>query len=423
MTTDRLERRLPEVLNELALPRVPDYVDNLLSRTERMSQRPGWTFLERWFPVSTFTATLSRGGRLSPRPLIAVAILVAIVIASIVLYIGSQRRLPPLFGPARNGAVVTNDQAGNIVLVDPVAGTSRILAHGPNLCCAGFTPDGLHVTYLHVPPEGGDPTAGSVANLDGSIVRELPTELLKGLDWAEWTPAGDRILLTTAAGAAIFDLATGSITQIDTDFAVTRASWIGATGDILLTSVAETSPNGQTLRVDRLAAGATSGATQIATLEYAVNPPLVSPDGSKFLYFIWGPEAGRHGRIHIVDLASGIHTTITRDDAQAPAGLAEWENPVWSPDGSHIAAELYTTAGNRIAVVPAAMLTGDPIFVGPTFEEFTNGAAIRFSPDGTELLVTYHGDGTTWLLPTAGGEGHQVPWATSEDMEWQRLAP
>jgi len=31
MSIDRLERRLPEVMTELALPRIPDYVDELLS--------------------------------------------------------------------------------------------------------------------------------------------------------------------------------------------------------------------------------------------------------------------------------------------------------------------------------------------------------------------------------------------------------
>src|SRR6185503_1607697 len=59
MSIDRLERRLPEVLTELSLPVMPDYVDNLLSRTERMSQRPGWSFPERWFPVRTIPAGLS----------------------------------------------------------------------------------------------------------------------------------------------------------------------------------------------------------------------------------------------------------------------------------------------------------------------------------------------------------------------------
>ena len=78
MSIDRLERRLPEVLTELSLPRVPDYVDDLLSRTARTPQRPGWTFLERWFPVSAITDAMSLPQRLPLRPLVAIAILVVL---------------------------------------------------------------------------------------------------------------------------------------------------------------------------------------------------------------------------------------------------------------------------------------------------------------------------------------------------------
>src|SRR6185503_3839333 len=102
MSIDRLERRLPEVLTELSLPRVPDYVDDLLSRTERMPQRPGWTFPERWFPVSAITSALQARRPLSLRPLIILAIVAALIVASLVWYVGSQRRPAPLTGLARN---------------------------------------------------------------------------------------------------------------------------------------------------------------------------------------------------------------------------------------------------------------------------------------------------------------------------------
>jgi hypothetical protein len=415
MSLDRLERRLPEVLTELSLPSVPDYVDNLLSRTERTPQRPGWTFLERWLPVSTFTASLSRGGRLSLRPLIAVAILIAIVIASIVLYVGSQHRVPPLFGPARNGVLITADAAGSIVTVDPVSGATRTLVNGPNLCCAGFSPDGQRITYLHLPPGGGDAIKATIANLDGSTLRDLSGEAVAGLDWGDWTPSGDRLLLTVASGALIVDVATGKTTTLASlPFGIARASWIGTTGDVLLTSkISDT-----LLRLYRLRAGKTDGAEQIAQLPYAVNLPLVSPDGSRLIYFTWGPEPRLQGDIHVFDLASRIDSAITEeafDDSQA------WENPVWSPDGSRVAVELYTAGPNHIAVLPAT--GGPPVLLGREFATSSGGAVIRFSPDGESLLVTYRDNGTTWLLPVAGGTGQQVTWAQAEDIEWQRLAP
>ena len=51
MPTDRFERQLPALLTELAEPRTPDYLDDLLWQTANTSQRPAWSFLERWLPM------------------------------------------------------------------------------------------------------------------------------------------------------------------------------------------------------------------------------------------------------------------------------------------------------------------------------------------------------------------------------------
>jgi hypothetical protein len=413
MTTDRLERRMPEVLTELSLPTMPDYIDDLLLRTERMAQRPGWSIPERWFPVSTFTATMpSRWPAL--RPLIAAAVLLALIAAAIALYAGSQRPLPPLFGPARNGLVVAANATGDIAAVDPATGTSTTLVHGPALCCATVSPDGRRISYLHTPQSGGDPTSLTFAKMDGSVISEVSGSSLKGLDWTEWDPTGDRLLATTQDGPVVFDAQTGHATTLQTPFDVTRASWIGTSGDILLTEHASDTLT----RVYRLPAGSTAAPALLTTLTYAVNPPLVSPDGSRFLYFIWGPEERLQGDIHVFDLATNTDQAIT-EEAFADSKL--WENPVWSPDGSSIAAELYQPNGlYQVAVVAAT--GGTPVLVGPPKPEGTDGAAIRFSPDGTSLLVTYRDDMTTWLLPTAGGDGQKVSWAATEDAGWQRLA-
>ncbi|MEX1168850.1 MAG: hypothetical protein WEE50_01780, partial [Chloroflexota bacterium] len=51
MPTDRFERQLPVLLTELAEPRTPDYLDDLLWQTANTSQRPAWSLLERWLPM------------------------------------------------------------------------------------------------------------------------------------------------------------------------------------------------------------------------------------------------------------------------------------------------------------------------------------------------------------------------------------
>jgi len=424
MSIDRLERRLPDVLNELALPAVPDYVDDLLSRTERMPQRPGWTYLERWFPVSAITDALSVPQRLPLRPLVAIAILVVIAIVSVVLIAGSQPRPAPLFGLARNGAVVITDEGGSIVAVDPSSGSKRTLAAGPNQCCATVSPDGLRFAYSHIPTGGGDPVGLTVARFDGSIIRTIPDNIANA-SWYEWSPAGDKLLLTRATGADVIDLATGAVTAVTPNadrFEVTRASWIGTTGDILFSQrVAQSDQNGDTMKFLRLAAGATTGARELVTVQSIVGDPLVAPDGSKVLYFIWGSEVRLQGKLHVFDLATQRDHAVTPEVDVAAGDITEWENPHWSPDGSHIAAELYTAGPNHIAVIPAA--GGDPVIVGPEFPTGTGGAFILFSPDGQSLLATYHFNNQTWLMPASGGVGRQITWAFNDQIDWQRLAP
>jgi dipeptidyl aminopeptidase/acylaminoacyl peptidase len=260
-----------------------------------------------------------------------------------------------------------------------------------------------------------------VLNIDGTTVREIPADLLRGLADFALSPRGDRLLLAIPSGPKIVDLASGTVTSISAAPDITRASWIGPSGDILLTArVADTTPSGSTLDVYRLSAGATSGATKLTTIQYAIDTPQVSPDGSKFLYFIWGPEERLQGRIHVFTFATGKDEAITPEAAQGPVDPTKWENPVWSPDGSLIAVERYATEGNQLAILPAA--GGVPVLVGPAFPTGSGGAAIRFSPDGTSLLATYHVNQKTWLLPVSGGDGKHVPWVAG-DVDWQRLAP
>ncbi len=415
MTPDRLERVLPDVLTELAIPRVPDYVDTILNRVERTQQRPGWTFPERWLPVTAFSATVSPT-RLPIRLIVTVGLLIALAAGLLVIANGALHRLPPPFGLARNGLVVTNDTSGNIVTVDPATGTSRTLIAGPGLCCATFSPDGQRLVYLHVPVGDADPTSMTVARADGTTLVDIPRDLLTGLADVEWAPSGDELVISSERSVVVIDATNGRTTTVaGIPAGIVAAAFIGTSNDVLVTShVSDT-----IWRLFRSRAGGTGSPEQVAELEYAVNPPLISPDGSKFLYFIWAPEARLHGDIHVHDLATGSDTAITEerfDDGY------EWENPVWSPDGSLIAAEQYAPGGfNRVAVLPAT--GGTATLVGKPFPTGQNGAAIRFSPDGKSLLVTYRNDSTNYLLPVDGSEGRQVSWSSTEDMSWQRLGP
>ncbi len=142
----RYERNLPGILDDLSAGPAPEYLEDVFARTGRMRQRPGWTFPERWLPV----ADIARTRAFAPAPpwrLIVVAlVLIALVLAAL-LVAGSQRKVAPPFGPARNGEIVY-DSAGDLYVGDPVTGASRLLVGGPEVDSSpGFSPDGTQVAF------------------------------------------------------------------------------------------------------------------------------------------------------------------------------------------------------------------------------------------------------------------------------------
>jgi hypothetical protein len=55
MTTDRslrADRVLVGLIDELADARTPDYLEAAIERASARSQRPTWTFPERWLPMA-----------------------------------------------------------------------------------------------------------------------------------------------------------------------------------------------------------------------------------------------------------------------------------------------------------------------------------------------------------------------------------
>ena len=114
---DGFERTVSDWLDEQAGQGMPGYLDETLARTTRTRQRPAWSSLERWLPVdlSTRRSTFACRTRCdlshcfsSSRFLIAVVVTLAA---------GARRPLPPPFGLARNGDIVTSRE-GDLYLID-----------------------------------------------------------------------------------------------------------------------------------------------------------------------------------------------------------------------------------------------------------------------------------------------------------------
>jgi len=345
------------------------------------------------------TATLPGFRRTSPRLLIALVVLAALIAASIAVYVGSQTKLPPLFGVARNGLVVTHDATG-VVSIDPATGVRRTLFAGKDLCCVEIAPDGQRMAYLTVRVDGSDPTAMTVARLDGTVLQTFDAATIGGLNWIAWSPTDDTLLLTQSNGGILVDLATGEMTDIPMPAHAAAAAWIGTSGDLLVTTWWAS-----TVQAYRLTPGSSAAPVEIP-LVFAAEWPVLSPDATKFAYDSWGPGDGQQGRIHVVDLATGTDVAIT------PEGLEP-------PD------DLHQFGGAAVALIPAG--GGAPRYIGPKLplsaQTGADDVVTRFSPDGTSLLATYRYLGETWLLPLDGSPGRTVPWEIGNAVDWQRLAP
>ncbi len=182
----RYERNLPGILDDLSAGPAPEYLDDVFARTGRMRQRPGWTFPERWLPVADIARTRAFAPAPPWRLIVLALVLIALVLAAL-LVAGSQRKVAPPFGPARNGEIVY-DSDGDLYIGDPMTGASRLLVGGPELDSApGYSYDGTRVAFFR--DAGCCPKTVDivVVNADGSGLFKVTSEpLVADETWANW---------------------------------------------------------------------------------------------------------------------------------------------------------------------------------------------------------------------------------------------
>ena len=173
---DTNDARLAQALGDLAKARVPDYTPDVLARTRRSRQRPGWTFIERWFDMTTIAqrVPVARPLALIPRGfllLIALGLIVALTVAGLVVggrLAFTQAVLPaPVTGPAANG-LIAFERDGDIWVVEPDGSGERLLIAGPAIVSdPSWSRDGTRIAYLSSVTEGA-PVDVIVANADGT---------------------------------------------------------------------------------------------------------------------------------------------------------------------------------------------------------------------------------------------------------------
>jgi hypothetical protein len=198
---DPFELRIADAIDEIAATRMPDYLDDIFQRTAASKQRPRWTFLERWLPVDTTFTRVPFGRRLPVRQLVLVLVVVALVAASLALYVGSQRRLPPPFGPAANGQLVYGS-GGDLYVRDSVTGDARVLLGGPgDQAGAIVSPDGQLVAYDEYAGTAGRASGANphdwVVKIDGSNPRQL-LDAEYTFNAFAWAPDSRSVLIATS---------------------------------------------------------------------------------------------------------------------------------------------------------------------------------------------------------------------------------
>jgi Tol biopolymer transport system component len=409
---DRIETRMPQLMDELAPARVPDYFDDMLRQSARTRQRPAWSSLERWLPMGVI-ARAAPMRQVPWRPLVIAVILIVLAAAAVALYAGSRYRVPPPFGPARNGVVATSIN-GDIATVDVLTGATKVIIGGPTIDTEPvFTRLGDRLFFARA--TSGSATALYTANADGSGAHEVvgADKAIKSLDW---TPSGDRLIYTSDAGGgsttAIVDTTTGASKMVDLGMTVDDATWRPGHDEFVFNS-ADTGTLGY-----YLATGDGSSARPIASPPGASEQWSLSQDGSKLVYYEW--DDAFQGRLHTIDIDTGADLPLT----QALDGY-EWENAQFSPDGTQVLAERYVatdTGQYHLALIPVGG-NGPVIETGPAHDTRTNGAQMQFSPDGKSILAMYQQDGSSWLLDAAGGPGRRLEWSYAGGPAWQRLAP
>jgi len=405
---DRFERRLPDLMAELSPPGIPDYFDDMLRTSARTRQRPSWASLERLIPME-ITARSAPFGLPSWRPVLTLAVILALLVAAgAVLVAGSKRSLPPLFGPARNGAVIYGTTTGDILSLDPATGTAVTIIggdsddHYPNV-----SPDGQRLQFVRL----DDPATLYTSNVDGTGVQAVASA--KDANWSEWSPNGEQLVYIAEGGGTpyIRDVVDGTTRALPVSTPVTGALFLTDAQLLLLSEHEGVNHSMWTINAD--------GTDQRRlTTPNACCGTSVLPGRGLVAWTSWDVSANTLGRTHVMDVATGTDRLLPSTEKAALHFL----DPRFSPDGKWLLVSEFVASSDGVQPgLIAADGTGAFIPIGRRLPKNDSAIHTTFSPDGAQVLVTYD-DGSAWLYAIPSGQGAPVDWTGLVETSWQRLA-
>jgi Tol biopolymer transport system component len=430
MPSERFERQLPAFLTDLAAPRTPDYVDDLLWQTAHTSQRPAWSLLERWLPMLHIARQPVAA---PPAPWRAIGlgfVILALLLATLVaLAVGTRPNLPAPFGPARTGLVVYAS-GGDILAADAATGLSTALVAGPEIDRnPRWSLGGTHFAFERTVENGDNQGLIFVARADGSDLTQLTPEPLGSIKHYSFSPDGKDVLIASGPfWSPVLHIAASDgsrIRTLDLGRPATNAAWRPPDGaEILFMEAGDHSTGFGSLFAVDVASGTVRSILEEDSIRHRAGP-MWSPDGSQIAYVEWVSSSDLNTQIHVM-AADG-----TGDRILPMPEDAVWQAPLsWSNDGTRLLAiRGYTGyAEGSVAVALPANGTG----VGLEFD--TTGAialscctAWEWAPDDTSILGTptdAAGQSLAQvLLDPVTGKSTAVPWSSTSQPSWQRLAP
>jgi Tol biopolymer transport system component len=424
---ERFENRIPMLLEELAVPSLPDYTDDLFARTAATRQRPGRSFPERWPVMSTLSRRFAVVPSIQWRYGALVALLaVAAVIAALVAGALISRVSP--FGPGRNGEILMVDASGNVVAADPVTNATRVVV--PSSASPNYrpivSPDGRRFLILRAAAAGSQNIF--TVDLQGHETQITP-DPLSAWHYIGWSPQSDRILVRDNGGRVLLLDATRSAEPRSISSGLNLGElWIGsgsnntpndafrpATGDEVMVVV-----DGHviaTLRIDGSSAR-TILDVQAMGLGVGLGAPQWSPDGRQIVFGLQAEQDGPWATYVMNADGTNLHPVSTVGDQLGAK---------WSPDGKHIAFEYATppVTGEDWISHPIGIVdveTGQLRDVGPVSAK--GYVSWAWSPDGTSIIeVPLQDFGKVLVVNATTGHTTTTPWTVDEPVSWQRLAP
>jgi hypothetical protein len=427
---DPFAGRISAALEEIAPASRPAYLDTVLAQTADTRQRPRWTFPGRWFPMDTAIARSSGLSRVPVRPLVILILVLLLAIAAAIVWVGSQRHVPPPFGPAANGSIAYG-HAGDIWIRDALDGGERPLIAGPDdERYPSYSPDGTRLVYSDFRN-----TAEYLwtADADGSNRRQLLPDPLLSANGG-WGPDSRTLAIVNEVHGQsrlfMIDAVTGAVREP-----------LAGLEDLTPVDVTLRPPDGRqllvrmnlhtnrmdlyTLNVDGTDLHPLGLASpMLFGPQWELTGSTFSPDGSRIAYNAveTDPATGYdHFRVHVVN-ADGTHD-VELPGPSDPKVHEAW--PQFSPDGRTILVHDWTwkTEGNQgwVSVMPADG-SAPSHRIGPAIPGGEDtGISKLWSPDGTRVLMRTENTTTAYSIDPVTDTWSVLDW-THDLPDWQRIA-